>query len=122
MDKSNSMYEELIIVFKSFGMNIEKVEKTNNLIFYASVPKTVELRISNEVISGKFIAEGLKMLLLDIIGGLFDDIKVRYKTREDSWSKDDTLNMIRFQSMQESMSEEKFTELINKLSEQIHKE
>ena len=119
---SNSMYEELLIVFKSFGMNIEKIERTNNLIFYVSVPNTVELRISDEEISGRFIAEGLKSLLIDIIGGLFDDIKVRYKIREDSWSKDDTLNMIKFQSMQESMSEEKFTELINKLSEQINKD
>ena len=117
-----SMYEELLSLFGCFGTNIEKIEKSDIFIMYISVPKTLELRTYETIISGNNIVNVFKSLLVDIIGGLFDDIKIRYKIREDDWSKDDTTNRIKLQVMQENMNKDTFIELMNKLSEQINKE
>lgn len=122
MEYRKSMYEEILLLFKCFGTNIERIEKSDDFIMYISLPKTIELRISEDIIPGQHIAKVFKEFLIDIIGGLFNDIKIKYKIRDDEWSKDDTFNMIRFQTLQENMSQETFMELINKLSEEINKE
>lgn len=75
--------EGMLLGMSSFGMVIEKWEDD---IMYISVPRdSTDYRLTGEVLAGKKLADRILTKLVDL--GC-KDIKIKYRIRDEIWTKE----------------------------------
>lgn len=80
---SGFLIEGILLGMSSFGMVIDKWE---NDILYISVPKdTTDCRPNGEALAGKKLAAKIQADFTNICD---KDIKVKYKIRDETWTKE----------------------------------